>query len=82
MTNNAYINARLIDLLNVLDARANVTVFELQDDEKQILHFDCVPVWIILSAFPENKEANALKLYNVIGLNIGIHTSILIRKEG
>ena len=82
MNYNANINTRLIDLLNILDARATVSVFELQEDGKQILRFDCVPVWNILSAFPENKETNALKRYEVIGLNIGINTNILIKKEG
>lgn len=82
MTNNANIQARFIDLLNVLDARAVVTVFELQENEKQILRFDCVPVWQILSAFPDDKETNALKRYDVIGLNVGMNTNILIKKEG
>lgn len=82
MTNNANINARLIDLLNVLDARAVVSVFEMDENEKQILRFDCVPVWQILSAFPEDKGKNALKRYDVIGLTVGLTTSILIKKEG
>ena len=80
MNYNANINTRLIDLLNILDARATVSVFEMDENEKQILRFDCVPVWQILSAFPNDKETNALKRYDVIGLNIGLTTSILIRK--
>ena len=79
---NANIIARLIDLLNVLDARATVSVFEMDENGKQILRFDCVPVWQILSVFPDNKETNALKRYDVIGLNVGLNTNILIKKEG
>ena len=75
MTNNANIQARFIDLLNILDARAVVTVFELQEDGTQKIVFDCMTVWEILAI------SNApLKKYDVIGLNLGINSDILIKK--
>lgn len=77
MTNNANIQARFIDLLNILDARAVVTVFELQEDGTQKIVFDCMTVWEILASFLPN---DLLKKYDVIGLNLGINSDILIKK--
>ena len=77
MTNNANINARFVDLLNVLDARAVVTVFELQEDGTQKKVFDYMTVWEILASFLPN---DLLKKYDVIGLNLGIHSTILVKK--
>lgn len=77
MANNANIQARFIDLLNILDARAVVTVFELQEDGKQKKVFNNVHVWEILASFLPN---DLLKKYEVIGLNVGLTQSILIRK--
>lgn len=77
MTNNANIQARFIDLLNILDARTVVTVFELQEDGTQKIVFDCMTVWEILASFLPN---DLLKKYDVIGLNLGINSDILIKK--
>lgn len=77
MTNNANIQARFIDLLNILDARAVVTVFELQEDGTQKIVFDYMTVWEILASFLPN---DLLKKYDVIGLNLGINSDILIKK--
>lgn len=77
MTNNANIQARFIDLLNILDARAVVTVFELQEDGTQKKVFDCITVWEILASFLPN---DLLKKYDVVGLNLGINSDILIKK--
>lgn len=77
MTNNANIQARLIDLLNILDARAVVSVYKLEPDRTQMLINSNEPVWKLLSFYEEHK---AFRLYEVVGLNIGLSDRILIRK--
>lgn len=82
MENNANINARLIDLLNVLDMRAQVTIFELDENENQHIKFDsCMPVYKLMAALDtDDVNIRKYRAYEVIGLNLGLTTNILIKK--
>ena len=78
--NNAHINGRLIDLLNVLDARAVVSIFKLNDKGEQILLQNCVPVYQLLANFNEDGYTRDFRRFEVVGLNVGLTTDILIKK--
>ena len=78
--NNAHINGRLIDLLNVLDARAVVSIFKLNDKGEQILLQNCVPVYQLLANFNEDGYTRDFRRFEVVGLNVGLTTNILIKK--
>lgn len=76
MEKNAVIAGNLDSLLRVLDARAVVSLFiRCQGKDRNL--FDNVPVWHILAAFPDQ---DVLAKYKVIGLTLGVNTSILIEK--
>lgn len=80
MENNAIIMGRFIDILNILDARARLSVF-VEENGKQILYASCEPVYELLTAV--NKETSSfyqIKRYDVIALNVGLTTSILLKK--
>lgn len=82
MEKNANINARLIDLLNVLDMRTQVTIFELDENGNQHIKFDsCMPVYKLMAAL-DTDDVNIRKYrgYEVIGLNLGLTENILIKK--
>lgn len=74
MEKNATINARLKDLLDVMDARETVNIFE-DKDGKQIIIANC-KVYNLL------EETDLIKKYEVIGLYCGLTTNILVKKEG
>ena len=82
MENNAYTNARLIDLLNILDMRTQVTVFELEDNGKQTIRFEsCIPVYKLVDMLDtDNKDIRKYRGYDVIGIMAGLTTNILIKK--
>lgn len=78
MEKNAHINARLIDLLNILDMRTQITVFGYDPDGKQVALFGgTYPVYEIMT-----KVQNDRKLRNceVVGINAGLVTNILVEK--
>ncbi len=74
MENNAMIVGDLDSLLNVLDARTHVSVFN-QYDGKQHLVFSNVPVYEIIHIF---KGYSSLTNYKVVGITFGITTSIMV----
>lgn len=76
MEKNAVIAGNLDSLLRALDARSVVSLFiRCQGKDRSL--FDNVPVWHILAAFPNQ---GVLAKYKVIGLTLGVNTSILIEK--
>lgn len=76
MENNATIRMRLKDLLNVLDARAYVTIF-VSDKEK--VSKESVNVYELLA---DKDFMTTYGNYNVAGLiSFAIDTNILITKE-
>lgn len=75
--NNAVIFATFKTLLDMLDARKHVNVFELTDDGKQVLRFESTPVYHLLDI---SNECN-FDDYEVKALNAGLIASILIQKE-
>ena len=77
MKNNANINSRLIDLLEVLDARATVTIFIEKEDGKNIKE-STRKVYEFLS---DNDFRTVYRKYEVIGLYCGLVTDILIKEE-
>lgn len=81
MEKNANINARFIDLLNILDMRSHITVFGIGACEKQVIIFDGMPVYEVMTSLKE-AEYRKLKNYEVAGINAGLVTNILIEKEG
>lgn len=74
MKNNAIINGRLKDLLEILDARAHVDIFTSETD---VLRHAVV---YELLADVEFMRTYGRKYY-VVGLTVGLSTSILISKE-
>lgn len=82
MEKNANINARLIDLLNIMDMRTHVTVFGYDPDGKQVVIFDGMPVYQVITKISDRKsEDRELRNYEVTGINAGLVTNILIEKE-
>ena len=74
MENNAMILGDLESLLNVLDARTHITIWN-QYDGKQHLVFSNTPVYEVLHIF---NGTNSLVNYKVVGINLGIATSIMV----
>lgn len=79
MKNNANINSRLIDLLEVLDARAMVNIFVDSEDksEKKSYSICFLKVYEFLA---EPELMHKYKNYDVIGLQVGFTTNILIKE--
>lgn len=71
------INATLMDMLNIMDARTLVSVYKIENG-KEYLCKDQEHVWKLLNFYEERK---AYRDYKVIGINVCIgHTNILIEK--
>lgn len=78
MVNNANINARLIDLLNILDMRTNITVYGYDTDGRHTVLFGgTYPVYEIMAKV---QNDTVLRDYEVIGIYAGLTTNILIKK--
>lgn len=75
MEKNATINARLADLLEVMDARAMVNIFVGDMDKQTSIKF--LRVYEFLA---EPELMRKYKNYEVVGLNIGLQTNILIKE--
>lgn len=73
MKNNAIINSRLKDLLDVMDARTTVNIFVEEKDGNQRSVAYC-KVYNLLDS------TDLIKKYEVIGLNCGLTTNILIKE--
>ena len=74
MENNAIINGRFKDLLEILDARAHVDIFI---SETEVLRHAVVYELLADSDFMRTYG----RKYYVAGLTVGLSTSILISKE-
>jgi hypothetical protein len=80
MKNNATIQGKLIDLLNVLDARAIVNIFvntEGDGDPKNSYSISYLKVYEFLT---EPELVRKYYNYDVIGLSLGLTTNILIKE--
>lgn len=69
------INARLFDLLEILEARAMVNIFVEDNGEQKSVKY--VKVYEFLS---EPELMRKYKNYEVIGLQVGLTTNILIKE--
>lgn len=78
MTNNAIISGFLSDLLNILDARTWVDIFLCEGEDKQSI-LRCARVYELL-ANDEFMQTYG-RYYKVVGLTLGMSTSIMITKE-
>ena len=79
MKNNANINSRLIDLLEVLDARATINIFvEKEDKDEKTQESICYRKVYEFLAEPELMRK--YKNYEVCGLYCGLTTNILIKE--
>lgn len=76
MENNAIINAGFNEFLQILDARAQVSVFEIDDAGNQTIRFNCAPVYELLTI-----EKKVFRHYEVVGLYAGLTINIMIRKD-
>ena len=82
MEKNANINARFIDLLNILDMRAHITVFGYEPDGKQVIIFDGMPVYEVITKISGRKsEDRELRNYEVTAINTSLVTNILIEER-
>ena len=79
MENNAMILGRFADLINVLDAKTHITVFEITNDDRQRIVYHNTPVYSLYSLLNDDCEDRHGD-YKVVGINLGITTSILIKK--
>ena len=73
---NANINARLIDILNILDMRSHASVYEIDSYGRQMVLFSSQPVYKIIDKLENTK----VRRYEVIALNAGLTTDILVEK--
>lgn len=73
--NNGFINAFFNEFLQILDARTQISVFEILPDGKEKLLYSCVPVYELLMI-----EKKTFRDYEVCGIVAGLTTNILIRK--
>ena len=72
------INARLMNLLEKFDARQIVSIYKIENG-KEYLVKDSEPVYKLWDFYEKRRDyAN----YEVVGLNVGITTNILIAKHG
>lgn len=69
------INARLFDLLEILEARAMINIFVEDNGEQKSVKY--VKVYEFLS---EPELMRKYKNYEVIGLQVGLTTNILIKE--
>lgn len=77
MNNNAIINTRLEELLNVMDARANVNIFKSKENNKQ----DLLRSTKIYNFLSDGLLMTVYGDYKVVGLSIALGvTSILIKE--
>ena len=76
MENNAFIDARFVDILAIMDARAIISVYEVKANGTQERRFDNVPVF----AFLDETNKSLFRKYEVVGIVAGLHTNILIKK--
>ena len=76
MENNAIINSRLIDLLDGLDARTTINIF-VQDGTGQ----RCIQAAKVYEILSNPDFLKAYKNYEIIGLNLGLVSNILITQE-
>lgn len=79
MENNAIVIGRFIDILNVMDARTILTVF-VEKNGKQERYGDHYVYELLAKVKDETNGFYQIKRYDVIGLNVGLSTSILLRK--
>lgn len=75
MINNTIIDAGLNDLLKILDARAQVSIYEEIDGEKSKILFSCVPVYELLTI-----DKNVFRYYEVTGIIASLTTQICVKK--
>lgn len=76
MENNGFINAFFNEFLQILDARAQVSIYNVDEKGDESLLFSCVPVYKFLT--PEYRKF--FRNYEVCGIVAGVTTNILIRK--
>jgi hypothetical protein len=76
MKNNGFINAMFNEFLQILDARTQISVFEIEENGTEKLRFSNVPVYELLT-----MEKKIFRHYEVVGIVAGLTTNILIRKE-
>jgi membrane protein CcdC involved in cytochrome C biogenesis len=74
--NNAIIQGRFTDLLEVLDARATVNIFVKIDEKEQSIKTDKV-----FEIIADREFMKQYKNFDVIGLGLGLITRILIQED-
>lgn len=77
MENNAYVSARFIDLLNILDMRTHITVYGIGKCGKQVTIFGAAPVYEIMAKVQNDR---VLRNYEVAAITADLVTNILIKK--
>lgn len=75
--NNAIIQGRLADLLNIIDARATISIFERVGNAEPIIQSN-VQVYEIIA---NHDFMKTYKNYDVIGLKCDLFTTIMIQKN-
>ena len=88
MKNNAFVNASFGALLEIMDARAMIHVFEIDDagHETKLTTNGSIPVYRILSQIDERGLCSLFNYrnlydYNVVGLTTSISTAVCIKKR-
>ena len=75
MENNAIINSRLKDLLDVMDARIHINIFIYEGaGQKCIMAAEVYKILCMPSFMDKYKN------FEVVGLNLGLVTNILIEE--
>ena len=77
---NATILGKFAQLINILEPKALIDVFEETEDGGQRIVYCSKPVYSLyplLDISCEDKHGD----YKVVGISMGVTTSILIRKE-
>ena len=79
MSNNAMIIGKFSYLLNVLDPKALITVFEITGEGKQRIVYHNARVYSLYNLMNDDC-GDRHGDYNIVGITLGITTSILIKK--
>lgn len=77
MKNNSFVKAKLIDILNIIDARARVEIYISYEDGTNAILRGCLVYEILADTSFISNFAN----YNVIGITLDLYTKILIKED-
>lgn len=77
---NATIQGRLFDLLEVLDARKVVNIFELVEIKDDKIKSESIKYAYVYEILGDMDFIKTYKNYEIVGIDLGFTTNILIKE--